>query len=68
MKNSSKRTDRVKHDDPVTGFTENPYIEKVTYRYDDKEKVPIVIEFLSRETSTEKSLRAFQKKSFNDVY
>ena len=53
MKKSSKRTDRVKYVDPVTGVTEYRYVEKITYRYEDEEKVPIVIEFLAGETSAE---------------
>ena len=47
MKRSSKRTDRVKYVDPVTGLTEYRYVEKVTHRYEDEEKGPIVIEFLT---------------------
>ena len=54
MKRSSKRRDCVKYVDPVTGLTEYRYVEKVTYRYEDEEKVPIVIEFLTGETSAEK--------------
>ena len=38
MKRSSKRRDRVKYVDPVTGLTEYRYVEKVTYRYEDEEK------------------------------
>ena len=53
MKRSSKRTDRVKYVDPATGVTEYRYVEKVTYRYDEEEKVPIVIEFLTGETTAE---------------
>ena len=49
MKRSSKRRDRVKYVDPVTGLTEYRYVEKVTYRYEDEKKVPIVIEFLTCE-------------------
>ena len=50
MKRSSKRTDRVKYVDPITGLTEYRYVEKVTYRYEDEEKVTIVIEFLTGDT------------------
>ena len=53
MKRSSKRTDRVKYVDPAIGVTEYRYVEKVTYRYDEEEKVPIVIEFLTGETTAE---------------
>ena len=53
MKRSSKRTDRVKYVDPATGVTEYRYVEKVTYRYDEEEKVPIVTEFLTGETTAE---------------
>jgi hypothetical protein len=53
MKRSSKRTDRVKYVAPATGVTEYRYVEKVTYRYDEEEKVPIVIEFLTGETTAE---------------
>ena len=38
MKRSSKRRDRVKYVDPVTGLTAYRYVEKVTYRYEDEEK------------------------------
>ena len=54
MKRSSKRRDRVKYVAPVTGLTEYRYVEKVTCRYEDEEKVPIVIEFLTGETNAEK--------------
>ena len=57
MKRSSKRTDRVKYVDPITGLTEYRYVEKVTYRYEDEEKVPIVVKFLTGETSAEKMVR-----------
>ena len=49
-KKSSKRKDHVKYVDPVTGLTEYRYVEKVTYRYEDEEKVTIVIEFPTGET------------------
>ena len=42
MKRSSKRRDRVKYVDPVTGLAEYRYVEKVTDRYEDEEKVPII--------------------------
>ena len=54
MKRLSKRRDRVKYVDPVTGLTEYRYVEKVTYRYEDEEKVYVVIEFLTGETNAEK--------------
>ena len=38
MKRLSKRRDRVKYVDPVTGLTEYRYVEKVAYRYEDEEK------------------------------
>lgn len=47
MKRSAKRTDRVKYVDPVTGLTEYRYVEKITYRYDEEEKIAIVIEYLA---------------------
>ena len=59
MKRSSKRTDRVKYVDPITGLTEYQYVEKGTYRYEDEEKVPIVIEFLTGETSAEKMVEKY---------
>ena len=54
MKSSSKRTDCVKYVDPVTGLAEYRYMEKVTYRYEDEEKVYVVIDFLTDETNAEK--------------
>ena len=54
MKRSSKRRDRVKYVDQVAGLTEYRYVEKVTYRYEDEEKVYVVIEFLTGETNAEK--------------
>ena len=59
MERTSKRTDRVKYVDPVTGLTEYRYVEKVTYRYEDEEKVPIVIEFLTGESSAEKMVEKY---------
>ena len=49
-KKSSKRRDHVKYVDPITDLTEYRYVEKVTYHYEDEEKVTIVIEFLTGET------------------
>lgn len=46
MIRSSKRTERVKFKNPETGLEEWRYVEKVTYRYDDSEKIPIILEFL----------------------
>ena len=54
MKRSSKRTDCVKYVAPVTGLVEYRYVEKVTYRYEDEEKVYVVIDFLTDETNAEK--------------
>ena len=54
MKRSSKRTDCVKYVAPVTGLVKYRYVEKVTYRYEDEEKVYVVIEFLTGETNAEK--------------
>ena len=68
MKRSSKRTDRVKYVDPVTGLTEFRYVEKVTYRYDDDEKVPIVIEFLTGETTAEKMVEKYHICSVQTLY
>ena len=68
MKRSSKRTDRVKYVDPVTGLTEFRYVEKVTYRYDDDEKVPIVIELLTGETTTEKMVEKYHICSVQTPY
>ena len=62
MKRSSKRRDRVKYVDPVTGLTEYRYVEKVTYRYEDEEKVPIVIKFLTGETSAEKMVEKLARR------
>ena len=59
MKRSSKRRGRVKYVDPVTGLTEYRYVEKVIYRYEDEEKAPIVIEFLTGETSAEKMVEKY---------
>lgn len=53
MKRASKRTDRVRYVDPKTGIPEYRYVEKVTYRYDEEEKVPIIIEFLKGQTEVE---------------
>ena len=66
MKRSSKRTDRVKYVDPVTGLTEFRYVEK--YRYDDDEKVPIVIEFLTGETTAEKMVEKYHICSVQTLY
>ena len=68
MKRSSKRTDRVKYVDPVTGLTEYRYVEKVTYRYEDEEKVPIVIEFLAGETSAEEMVDKYHICSVQTLY
>lgn len=68
MKRSSKRTDRVKYVDPVTGVTEYRYVEKITYRYDDDEKVPIVIEFLAGETSVEQMVEKYHICSPQTLY
>lgn len=68
MKRSSKRRDRVKYVDPVTGLTEYRYVEKVTYRYEDEEKVPIVIEFLTGETSAEKMVEKYHICSVQTLY
>ena len=68
MKRSSKRTDRVKYVDPITGLTEYRYVEKVTYRYEDEEKVPIVIEFLTGETSAEKMVEKYHICSVQTLY
>ena len=57
MKRSSKRRNRVKYVDPVTDLTEYRYVEKVTYRYEDEEKLPTGIEFLTGDTSAEKNGR-----------
>ena len=54
MKRSSKRTDCVKYVAPVTGLVEYRYMEKVTCRYEDEEKVYVVIDFLTDETNAEK--------------
>ena len=59
MKRSSKRRGRVKYVDPVTGLTEYRYVEKVIYRYEDEEKAPIVIEFLTGETSAQKMVEKY---------
>lgn len=68
MKRSSKRTDRVKYVDPVTGVTEYRYVEKITYRYEDEEKVPIVIEFLAGETSVEEMVEKYHICSAQTLY
>ena len=68
MKRSSKRRNRVKYVDPVTGLTEYRYVEKVTYRYEDEEKVPIVIEFLTGETSAEKMVEKYHICSVQTLY
>ena len=68
MKRSSKRTDRVKYVDPVTGVTEYRYVEKITYRYEDEEKVPIVIEFLAGETSAEQMVEKYHICSAQTLY
>ena len=34
-------------------------MEKVTYRYEDEEKVPIVVKFLTGETSAEKMVEKY---------
>ena len=68
MKRSSKRTDRVKYVDPVTGLTEYRYVEKVTYRYEDEEKVPIIIEFLAGETSAEEMVDKYHICSVQTLY
>ena len=68
MKRSSKRRGRVKYVDPVTGLTEYRYVEKVTYRYEDEEKVPIVIEFLTGETSAEKMVEKYHICSVQTLY
>ena len=68
MKRSSKRRDRVKYVDPVTGLTEYRYVEKVTYRYEDEEKVPIVIKFLTGETSAEKMVEKYHICSVQTLY
>lgn len=68
MKRSSKRTDRVKYVDPLTGVTEYRYVEKITYRYDDDEKVPIVIEFLAGETSVEQMVEKYHICSPQTLY
>ena len=68
MKRTSKRTDRVKYVDPVTGVTEYRYVEKITYRYEDEEKVPIVIEFLAGETSAEQMVEKYHICSTQTLY
>ena len=68
MKRSSKRTDRVKYVAPATGVTEYRYVEKVTYRYDEEEKVPIVIEFLTGETTAEKMVEKYHICSVQTLY
>ena len=68
MKRSSKRTDRVKYVDPTTGVTEYRYVEKVTYRYDEEEKAPIVIEFLTGETTAEKMVEKYHICSVQTLY
>ncbi len=68
MKRSSKRTDRVKYVDPATGVTEYRYVEKVTYRYDEEEKIPIVIEFLTGETTVEKMVEKYHICSVQTLY
>lgn len=68
MKRSSKRTDRVKYVDPVTGLTEYRYVEKVTYRYEEEEKVPIVIEFLAGEVSAEKMVEKYHICSVQTLF
>ena len=68
MKRLSKRTDRVKYVDPVTGVTEYRYVEKITYRYEDEEKVPIVIEFLAGETSVEEMVEKYHICSAQTLY
>ena len=68
MKRSSKRTDRAKYVDPVTGLTEYRYVEKITYRYDDEEKVPIVIEFLAGGASVGKIVEKYHICSVQTLY
>ena len=68
MKRSSKRTDRVKYVDPAIGVTEYRYVEKVTYRYDEEEKVPFVIEFLTGETTAEKMVEKYHICSVQTLY
>lgn len=68
MKRSSKRTDRVKYVDPVTGLTEYRYVEKITYRYDEEEKRPIVIEYLAGEISAEKMVEKYHICSVQTLY
>ena len=68
MIRSSKRTDRVKYVDPNTGLTEYRYVEKVTYRYEDEEKVPIVLEFLKGEVSAEKLVEKYHICSVQTLY
>ena len=68
MKKSSKRRDRVKYVDPVTGLTEYRYVENVTYCYEDEEKVSIIIEFLTGETITEKMVEKYHICSVQTLY
>ena len=68
MKRSSKRTDCVKYVDPVIGLTEYRYVKKVTYHYGDEKKVPIVIEFLTGETITEKMVEKYHICSVQTLY
>lgn len=68
MKQSSKRTERVKYVDPNTGLTEYRYVEKVTYRYEDEEKVPIVLEFLKGDVSAEKLVEKYHICSVQTLY
>ena len=68
MKRLSKRRDRVMYIEPVTGLTEYRYVEKVTYHYEDGEKVPIVIEFLTGETSAENNVESYHIYSVQTLY
>ena len=52
----------------ATGVTEYRYVEKVTYRYDEEEKVPIVIEFLTGETTAEKMVEKYHICSVQTLY
>lgn len=68
MIKSSKRTERVKFKDPATGLEEWRYVEKVTYRYDDSEKIPIILEFLEGKQTAESMVEKYHICSSQVLY
>lgn len=67
MKQTASRIRKVFRD-PVTGKKSHVWADKITCRYDDIEKGPIIIEFLKGELSAEEMVERYHICSVQTLY